>query len=56
MCFDESEGIVLFPFHIPYIKQPIEEMAKKALKLLIEQIDNKNRSNSTFLIEAQLIL
>ena len=56
MCFDESEGIVLFPFHIPYIKQPIEEMAKKALKLLIEQIENKNRSNSTFLIDAQLIL
>jgi LacI family transcriptional regulator len=56
MCFDESEGILLFPFHIPYIKQPIEEMAKKALKLLIEQIENKNRSNSTFLIDAQLIL
>ncbi len=55
MCFDESEGIVLFPFRIPYIKQPIEEMAKKALKLLIDQIEKKGTTLNQLFIEAELI-
>ena len=28
MCFDETDAINLFPFRVPFIKQPIEEMAK----------------------------
>lgn len=56
MCFDESEAIVLFPFHIPYIKQPIEEMAKKALMLLIDQIEKRETSSRKYFIEAELIM
>lgn len=56
MCFDESEAILLFPFRIPYIKQPIEEMAKKALRLLIDQIEKNDTSNKKFFIEAELII
>ena len=56
MCFDESEGIVLFPFRIPYIKQPIEEMAKKALMLLIDQIEKRENSMRKYFIEAELIM
>jgi len=56
MCFDESEGIVLFPFRIPYIKQPIEEIAKKALKLLIDQIEKSDSSQKKFFIDAELII
>lgn len=55
MCFDESEGIVLFPFRIPYIKQPIEEMAKKALKLLIDQIEKRETTMNQLFIDAELI-
>ena len=32
MCFDESEALNLLPFSVPFIKQPIEQMAKQALK------------------------
>lgn len=55
MCFDESEAIVLFPFRIPYIKQPIEEMAKTALAMLIDQIEKRESVLKTSLIKAELI-
>lgn len=55
MCFDESEAIDLFPFKVPYIKQPIEEMAKKAFELLIEQIENKEEKILKFYLDAELI-
>lgn len=55
MCFDESEAIDLFPFPVPFIKQPIEEMAKKALELLIDQIEHKNSNTQTLYLEAELI-
>ena len=60
MCFDESEAFNLLPFSIPFIKQPIEKMAKKALKLLIYQIEKKGEENSKFndalkIIEKELI-
>lgn len=62
MCFDESDAINIFPFRIPFIKQPIEEMAKRALKMLIEQIENKkekisekNYREQLLFLEAELI-
>ncbi len=55
MCFDESEAIDLFPFRVPYIKQPIEEMAKKALELLIGQIEDKSKIAPKVYLEAELI-
>ncbi|MGI6047214.1 MAG: LacI family DNA-binding transcriptional regulator [Petrimonas sp.] len=56
MCFDESEAFNLLPFSIPFIKQPIEEMAKKALKLLINQIEKKGNEIEKSFIDAQLIM
>lgn len=38
MCFDESEAFYLLPYSIPFIKQPIEQMAQIAMELLIENI------------------
>lgn len=55
MCFDETDAINLFPFRVPFIKQPVEEMAKKALELLIEQIENKDVKNGKLFLEAELI-
>jgi len=55
MCFDESEAIDLFPFPVPFIKQPIEEMAKYALKLLIDQIEKKVTNDQKLFLEAELM-
>ena len=56
MCFDESEAFNLLPFSIPFIKQPIEKMAKKALKLLIYQIEKKGEEIEKSFIDAQLVM
>ena len=55
MCFDETDAINLFPFRVPFIKQPIEEMAKSALELLIDQIEIKEVKNQKLFLEAELI-
>ena len=55
MCFDESDAIDLFPFKIPFIKQPIEEMAKRALELLIDQIEKNDSTTNKHYLEAELI-
>lgn len=55
MCFDETDAINLFPFKVPYIKQPIEEMAKKSLELLIDQIEHKEMKSHKLFLEAKLI-
>lgn len=55
MCFDETDAINLFPFRVPFIKQPIEEMARRALELLIGQIEKKEVKNHKLFLEAELI-
>jgi len=55
MCFDESEAYCLLPFETPYIKQPIEEMGKVAVNLVIEQINNSLINNMQYSLSAQLI-
>lgn len=55
MCFDETDAINLFPFRVPFIKQPVEEMAKSALELLIGQIEKKDIKNRKLFLEAELI-
>lgn len=55
MCFDETDAINLFPFRVPFIKQPIEEMARRALELLIGQIEKKEVKNQKLFLEAELI-
>ncbi len=55
MCFDETEAIELLPYRIPYIKQPIEEMAKKSLKVLFDQIGKNESHLQKFYLDAKLI-
>ena len=55
MCFDETDAINLFPFRVPFIKQPIEEMARRALELLIDQIEKKEVKTQKLFLEAELI-
>lgn len=56
MCFDESEAILLFPFRVPYVRQPIEEMAKHAIELLISQIERNEKPDRQIVLEAELIV
>lgn len=41
-CFDKNETLSLFGAKIPHANQPIPEIGKQAVDLLIKQIENKN--------------
>ena len=58
MCFDESEAFYLLPYSVPFIKQPIQQMAQKALELLITGIkkEKNNIEIKQCIIDAELII
>ncbi len=59
MCFDESEAFYLLPISFPFIKQPIEEMGKRAISLLVNQIENNGKKETEVehcVIKAELVL
>jgi LacI family transcriptional regulator len=41
VCFDKSDAFEFAPVHIPYIQQPIAEMGRTAVHLLMDQIKKK---------------
>lgn len=45
-CFDKSDAFDFFDVAIPYVHQPIPEMGRKAVDLLINQIEKENYSPS----------
>jgi len=55
MCFDESDSYCFLPFNIPFIKQPIEEMGRMAVKLITEQINSSVIDNMQYTLSASLI-
>ena len=57
MCFDESEAFYLLPYNIPFIKQPIEQIAQTAMKLLIDniQMEKEEIEIKQHIIDAELI-
>lgn len=55
-CFDENEAFHILTFPVPYVKQPIEELAQNAVTKLIEQIEEKKINTETYIAEAELIL
>lgn len=55
-CFDENEAFQILTFSVPYVKQPIEELAQNAVRRLIEQIEEKIINTETCVVEAELIL
>ena len=56
MCFDESEAFYLLPFSVPFVKQPIEKMAKQSIRLLLNQIEQENCEIERSIVEAELKL
>lgn len=55
VCFDRSEAFEFMPHPIPYIRQPIEIMARKAADLLIEQMKTEDWIAQTCKYPATLI-
>ncbi len=56
MCFDENDAFYILPYTVPFIRQPIKEMAQKAVDLLIDQIEMKDEENQKIVICAELVL
>lgn len=54
VCFDKSEVFEFAPFPIPYVQQPIQEMSKKAVEVLIEQIKKSSTIPTTMEMFASL--
>ena len=56
MCFDENDAFYILPYAVPFIKQPIKEMAKNAVELLIDHIEMKSEETKQVVLEAELVL
>lgn len=56
MCFDENDAFYILPYTVPFIRQPIKEMAKNAVELLIGQIEMKNEGIKNVVVGAELVL
>jgi LacI family transcriptional regulator len=57
MCFDENDAFYILPYTVPFIKQPIKEIAKNAIELLIKQIDSETVVESkNIVLNAELVL
>ncbi len=54
VCFDKSDAFEFMPHPIPYIRQPIERMARQAVNLLLEQMDGRGGVPRTFKFPANL--
>jgi LacI family transcriptional regulator len=55
IAFDETEAYSLFQTEISYVKQPLEEMAAEAVKILDSQINNYIPNGKKVTFNAELI-
>lgn len=55
VCFDKNEAFDFIPISIPYVLQPIKEMAHKAVDILIDQIEHENTRVVEVKLSTQLI-
>jgi LacI family transcriptional regulator len=56
VCFDESEAFDFFYSPLTYIEQPLLEMGKKAVQILIKNISDKKSSNTQLSIPSRLVV
>jgi LacI family transcriptional regulator len=55
ICFDKSDAFDFTDIPVPYIRQPIPEMGRKAVELLIEQIKEPSKERNCVELRASLI-
>jgi len=53
--FDETDAFDLFYVPISYVKQPLVELGRESIKLLLENIDN-NESLNSVVLDAELVI
>ena len=56
IVFDQSEAFDFFYCPLTYVKQPLPNLAKKAVTLLVEQINQPGKTPSKVQLEAKLII
>jgi len=56
IAFDESDAYELFPVEISYIKQPLDDIAKNALEMILKIINKQNTITESKKLCAELIL
>ncbi|RIV42482.1 LacI family DNA-binding transcriptional regulator [Flagellimonas pelagia] len=56
IVFDESEAFDFFYCPLTYVKQPLHDMAKKAVEVLVEQIADPNKGFHKIKLGAKLVL
>lgn len=56
VCFDESEAFDFFYSPLTYIEQPLLEMGKKAVQILLKNISDKKSANMQVSIASKLII
>lgn len=54
VSFDENLIFQFLDVHIPFMNQPIKEMGQEAVRILIDQIENKERETKNVLLIATL--
>ncbi len=53
ICFDETNAYNLFPYPLVYVKQPLEEMSKLAVRCLIDE--NQKAKTGVYKFDGELI-
>lgn len=56
VCFDESDSFDFFYCPITHVRQPLADIAKHAVNVLIDQIENVDRPTEHVAYEAELII
>lgn len=56
VSFDQGEAFDFYYCPITYVKQPIDEMAEKALRLLVEQMEAPSADPQQICLEAELVV
>jgi len=54
VAFDENLIFQFLDVHIPFISQPIKKMGQEAVRILIDQIEHKDRETKNILLTATL--
>src|SRR5690606_27106531 len=56
VCFDESDSFDFFYCPVTHVKQPLTDIAEKAVQLLISQIEDRNADPEQVVYPAELIV
>jgi LacI family transcriptional regulator len=56
VCFDEGEAFDFFYSPLTFVNQPLIDVGKEAVRILIDQINNNNNSRRQIIISSELVI